>query len=111
MKQTQSNSLSISISNTTRYFPDRGDIVPFSCRTMLVLSKRRTISETVHLLLYFIEESCNTGIPLPGIKTKVFVNLLDLNTQSYSRIESEFVVKVDEALLAEVIKDVRKVFR
>lgn len=59
----------------------------------------------------FIEESCKTGIPLSGTKTKVFVNLLGLNTQSYSRIEPKFVVKVDEALLAEVIKAVRKVFR
>ena len=40
------------IKTTTRYFPDRGDIVPLSGRTMLVLSKRRTISETVQLLLY-----------------------------------------------------------
>ena len=99
------------IKTTTRYFPDRGDIVTLSGKNMLVLSKKKDNIENSAIIAINIEESCKSGIPLSGTKTKGFVNLLGLNTQSYSRIEPEFVEKVDEALLAEVIKAVRKVFR
>ena len=99
------------IKTTTRYFPDRGDIVTLSGKTMLVLSRKKDNIENSAITAINIEESCKSGISLSGTKTKGFVNLLGLNTQSYSRIEPEFVEKVDEALLAEVIKAVRKVFR
>jgi len=80
-----------------KFYPDRGDIVSLSGKTILVLTKEKQ-NRLTHSL---------TGICLVDGKP----DLLTLATITYTRIIPELLEKADSDLLENVLKDVKVLFR
>ena len=85
------------VSDDGKFYPDRGDIVQISGKTILVLTKEKHNRQTHSL----------TGVCLVDGKA----DITSLATITYVRTIPELVEKADKELTDNVIKDVRALFK
>lgn len=85
------------VSDDGKFYPDRGDIVQLSGKTILVLTKERHNRETHSL----------TGVCLVDGQP----DITSLSTITYVRVIPELVEKGSRALVDEVLKEVKGLFR
>ena len=85
------------VSDDGKFYPDRGDIVQISGKTVLVLTKEKHNRETHSL----------TGVTLVDGKP----DITTLSTITYVRVIPELVEKSSRELLDEVLKEVKGLFR
>ena len=84
-------------SDDGKFYPDRGDIVQLSGKTILVLTKEKHNRATHSLTGVCLEN----GLP----------DITSLSSIKYVRIMPELVKKADSELLDNVLKQVRTLFR
>lgn len=80
-----------------KFYPDRGDIVSISGKTMLVLTKEKSNRETHSF----------TGVCVQNDE----VDLNTLETVTYSRINPEFIKKGSGDLVSDTLKKVQVLFK
>ena len=85
------------VSDDGKFYPDRGDIVQLSGKTILVLTKEKHNRETHSL----------TGVTLVDGQP----DITSLATITYVRVIPELVEKSSRELLDEVMKAVKTLFR
>ena len=80
-----------------KFYPERGDIVSISGKTMLVLTKEKSNRETHSF----------TGVCIQNNE----VDLNTLETITYSRINPEFIKKASGELVSDTLKKIRLLFK
>lgn len=85
------------VSDDGKFYPNRGDIVQLSGKTILVLTKKKH-NRTTHSL---------TGVCLENGQP----DITSLSSIKYVRIMPELVKKADSELLDNILKQVKTLFR
>ena len=80
-----------------KFYPERGDVVAISGKTMLVLTKEKSNRETHSF----------TGVCVQDEE----VDLNTLETITYSRINPEFIKKASGELVSDTLKKIRLLFK